>query len=112
MARKATRDTYGIEIVGGVEVRRLVKAGDVIPDTYSVEGGSVEGGPAEAPAAGADATAPPNPGVGTADTPVEDLKGDDLESAIEEHGGYEALGLASDAKADEKRSAVAEARGE
>jgi hypothetical protein len=40
MALKATKDTYGFENVGGVEVRRLVKAGDVVPSTYRIEDSS------------------------------------------------------------------------
>lgn len=43
MARRATKDTYGIEKTGpDMEVRRLVKAGDMIPPTYSVESGDFE----------------------------------------------------------------------
>lgn len=42
MARKATKDTFAIEDVGGVEVRRQVFAGDVIPSQYQVEEGSFE----------------------------------------------------------------------
>lgn len=42
MARKATKDTFATETVGGVEVRRRVFAGDVVPEQYDVEGGSVE----------------------------------------------------------------------
>ena len=42
MPRKATKDTYGVEMVGGTEVRRLVKAGGMIPPTLSVEEGSYE----------------------------------------------------------------------
>jgi hypothetical protein len=42
VARRATKDTYGIEVIGGAEVRRLVKAGDVIPSTYAVADGTFE----------------------------------------------------------------------
>lgn len=47
MARRATKDTYGVEVVGGAEVRRLVKAGSIIPDQYQVEDGSFEDAPTE-----------------------------------------------------------------
>lgn len=40
MPLKATKDTYGFENVGGVEVRRLIKAGDVVPSTYTVDDSS------------------------------------------------------------------------
>lgn len=42
MALKATKDTYGFEMIGGVEVRRLIKAGDNVPPTYRVEDSDVE----------------------------------------------------------------------
>jgi hypothetical protein len=45
--RKATKDTYGIEMIGDVEVRRQVFAGDMIPVTIAVDDGDyeeVEGG--------------------------------------------------------------------
>lgn len=42
MARKATKDTYAIEEVGGVEVRRQVFAGDTVPDSYQLEDDSTE----------------------------------------------------------------------
>jgi len=42
VARKATKDTYATENVGGVEVRRHVFAGDVVPEQYDIEDGAVE----------------------------------------------------------------------
>lgn len=73
MARRATKDTYGIDSVGGVEVRRLVFAGQMVPPGLQVEEGSyeeVEGGttygnvpepppdrPASEPEEGAESTA-------------------------------------------------------
>lgn len=41
MARVATKNTYGTEMVGGVEVRRLVVAGDPVPDHYNVDSDAV-----------------------------------------------------------------------
>lgn len=42
MAKIATRDTYAIERMSdGIEVRRVVKAGDVIPAHYDVEADAV-----------------------------------------------------------------------
>jgi hypothetical protein len=41
MPKVATKDTYAIErLEGGIEVRRVVKAGDVIPSHYEVDGGA------------------------------------------------------------------------
>jgi hypothetical protein len=37
MALRATRDTYGYEDMGGVEVRRQVFAGQLIPEHYRLE---------------------------------------------------------------------------
>lgn len=127
MAKKALQNTYGYETVGGVEVRRLIVAGDIVPDHYRVESASdfeptgQEAMP-EYPAPETETRDPHEAGLeaGTTDEaganaePVgggdaSELKGDALEDRIEELGGYEALGLASDAKADEKRAAVAEA---
>lgn len=43
MARRATKDTYGTDDVGGgTEVRRRVFAGDIVPDHWSVEEGTTE----------------------------------------------------------------------
>lgn len=42
MARRATKDTYGMEVISGTEVRRVVKAGDVLPGNLVVEEGSFE----------------------------------------------------------------------
>jgi len=42
VARKALKNTFGYENVGGVEVRRLVRAGRLIPDAYRVEEGEYE----------------------------------------------------------------------
>jgi len=42
VAQKATKDTFAIENVGGVEVRRKVFAGDMVPEQYEVEGGATE----------------------------------------------------------------------
>lgn len=39
---RATRDTFGIEIEGGAEVRRQVKAGDIIPPGITVDDGDAE----------------------------------------------------------------------
>jgi len=47
MPRKATKDTYGVEMLGGVEVRRQIFAGEMIPVTIEVDEGDyeeVEGG--------------------------------------------------------------------
>jgi len=35
MARRAIRDTFGIEPIYGNEVRRFVKAGTIVPDHYT-----------------------------------------------------------------------------
>jgi len=35
MARRAIRDTFGIEPIYGNEVRRFVKAGTLVPDHYT-----------------------------------------------------------------------------
>lgn len=42
MALRATKDTYAIEVIGGVEVRRQVKAGDIIPVNWTVDDGASE----------------------------------------------------------------------
>ena len=42
MALKATKDTYGVETVYGIEVRRLIKAGQMIPATIEAPKGSYE----------------------------------------------------------------------
>jgi hypothetical protein len=45
MARRATRDTYALQQMGpgeGSQVRRLVKAGSLIPATYEMEEGTYE----------------------------------------------------------------------
>lgn len=47
MARKALKDTFAIEQVAGVEVRRQIMAGALIPSHYQVGDGDweeVEGG--------------------------------------------------------------------
>jgi hypothetical protein len=97
MARKATRDTYGVEMVGGVEVRRLVKAGDPVPDTYTVPDGDVEGGSGAATAS-IDPTAGPSGGD-------EELSGEELDARAAE---LDIKGRSS-MTADEKREAIAEA---
>lgn len=129
MAKKALKNTYGYEVVGGVEVRRLIVAGDVVPDHYRVESADdfEPTGEAAAPEFDAPQAATRDPHeagleAGLTDEAGEDatetvggvsdaseLKGQALEDRIDELGGYEALGLTSDAKADEKREAVAEA---
>lgn len=49
MARKATKDTYAVENVGGEEVRRQVFADTMVPDHYEVEDDSaIEGDPVDA----------------------------------------------------------------
>jgi hypothetical protein len=40
--RKATKDTYATEDIGGTEVRRQVFAGDIVPDSYQLEDDSTE----------------------------------------------------------------------
>jgi hypothetical protein len=42
MPLKVTEDTFATEEIGGVEVRRKVKAGQLVPDNWSVEGGTEE----------------------------------------------------------------------
>jgi hypothetical protein len=42
MARRAIRDTYGIERVGNVEIRRIVKAGQDVPAHYEVDEDALE----------------------------------------------------------------------
>lgn len=37
MPKLATKDTYGTELVGGVEVRREVFAGTVVPDSINLK---------------------------------------------------------------------------
>lgn len=37
MTRRATKDTYAYERVGGGEMRRRVRAGSLIPDQWRVE---------------------------------------------------------------------------
>lgn len=52
MARKAIKNTYGYETIGGVEVRRIIRAGKLIPPTYRVHEGAYEEVPdQEGPAA-------------------------------------------------------------
>jgi hypothetical protein len=41
VARVATKNTYGIEVVpGGIELQRLIVAGQTIPDHYQVDTGA------------------------------------------------------------------------
>lgn len=56
MVRVARRDTYGIEDIGGVPVRRRVFTGQPIPDHYDVESDAFEdqGAPPEPDAAAQD----------------------------------------------------------
>jgi hypothetical protein len=64
MAKMANRDTYALEHISGVDVRRVVKAGDIVPDHYVLEDGELVDVPegtvvnatrrAPAPAAGAE----------------------------------------------------------
>lgn len=108
MGYKALRNTYAIDSTSGVEVRRLVTAGSVFPPGYepieSSDVESVEGtGPDPANIASGVQGASPDVGGGG------ELKGQALEDRIEELGGYEELGLSQDARADEKREAVAQA---
>lgn len=42
MPRRAVRDTYGIERIGNVEVRRVVKAGQLVPEHYQVDEDALE----------------------------------------------------------------------
>jgi hypothetical protein len=42
MPRIATTDTFATETVYGNEVRRFVKAGDVVPDLWEVDASDVE----------------------------------------------------------------------
>jgi hypothetical protein len=42
MVRVARRDTYGLEDIGGVKVRRRIFAGRPIPSHYEVESGAFE----------------------------------------------------------------------
>lgn len=42
MARRATKDTFGIERVGDVEIRRRVVAGQIVPDQLEVDEGDLE----------------------------------------------------------------------
>lgn len=43
MARRAVRDTYGVEtIVGGIEIRRRVMAGQEVPGSIAVDEGDLE----------------------------------------------------------------------
>ena len=42
MARRALRDTFGTEPIYGVEVRRIIKAGTVVPPHYKVDAADVE----------------------------------------------------------------------
>lgn len=42
MARKAIKNTYGIDVQGGVEIRRKVVAGQVVPNSYQLEEGTYE----------------------------------------------------------------------
>lgn len=42
MPRRAIRDTYAVEDVYGVPVRRLVKAGAVVPARWDVDDADVE----------------------------------------------------------------------
>jgi hypothetical protein len=59
MPRKATKDTYGIENVGGVEVRRQYFAGDIVPAAIVVDDGDVEEVEGGETVFGADAPSPP-----------------------------------------------------
>jgi len=40
--RKAAKDTYATETLYGVPIRRFVRAGDKIPDTWDVDAADVE----------------------------------------------------------------------
>lgn len=42
MVRVARRDTYGLEDIGGVKVRRRIFAGRPIPTHYEVDSGAFE----------------------------------------------------------------------
>lgn len=45
MARRATKDTFGYQQMGPTEeerVRRFIKAGDMVPETFEMEDGSFE----------------------------------------------------------------------
>ena len=42
MVRVARRDTYGLEDIGGVKVRRRIFAGRPIPSHYEVESGAFD----------------------------------------------------------------------
>ena len=46
MARIATRDTYAVDRASGEEVRRVVKAGDIVPEHYELEAGDTREVPA------------------------------------------------------------------
>lgn len=106
MGYKALRNTYAIDASSGVEVRRLVSAGDVFPfgyepsDSADVEqtdevatSGQVVGGSASVDA---------NAGGGDA---IDGLKGEDLENAVADAD----IEGRSSMSADEKRQALRDA---
>jgi hypothetical protein len=104
MARVATKNTYGIETIGGVEVRRLVKAGDPVPDHYEVDGDAVREVDQGSSPAGSVTNAIAQPGEGTS-TPSQELSGEELDARAKELN----VKGRSQMSADELRQAVAEA---
>lgn len=114
MGYKATRNTYAIDASSGVEVRRLVSAGDVFPAGYEPETSSdVEQTDEVATVdniVGGSASVDPNAGSVDANStgdPVDDLKGEDLDARAAD---LEIEGRSS-MTADEKRDAIRKAEG-
>jgi hypothetical protein len=62
MPRKATKDTYGYEDIAGVEVRRIVRAGQNVPDHYRLEDDSAAEQPDETGDENASGDDVPEPG--------------------------------------------------
>jgi len=95
---KALRNTYAIDASSGVEVRRLVVAGDTFPEGYEPSETSDVEETDEKVVSGHVVS-------DDASDPIADLKGEDLDDAVADAG----IEGASSMKADEKRQALRDA---
>lgn len=98
MGYKALRNTYAVDNSSGVEVRRVVVAGDVFPVGYEPVNNSDVEETDEKVVSGHVVSE-------DAADPIADLKGEDLDDAVEAAG----IEGASSMKADEKRQALRDA---
>lgn len=98
MGYKALRNTYAVDASSGVEVRRLVVAGDVFPEGYE-------------PSSNSDVEETDQKAISghviseDAADPIDDLKGDDLEKAVQDAD----IEGRSDMNAEQKRQALRDA---